>query len=113
MINQLLFFETGREWMAQGTTPMCGAGDPWQQNWKPKLAERSNCYGEKRVLQNDPKSSCCPGHLWLAGICSWADYQFNQSEACALVGCQGPALSHPFIKWPQNKSLQRMAYSHR
>jgi hypothetical protein len=46
-------FEIRNEWMVQGTTPMCGAGDPWQPNWKPKLAERSNCHGAKRVLQND------------------------------------------------------------
>ena len=94
--------------MAQGTTRMYGAGEPWQPNWKPKLAERSNCYGEKRVLQNDTKSSCCPGHHWLAGICTWPDCQSNQSQTCALVGCQGPALNHPFIKWPQNKTADAL-----
>lgn len=82
------------EWMVQGTTPMCGAGDPWQPNWKPELAERSSCHGETRVLQNDSQLSCCPGHLGLAGICFWSDCSSNRSEAFALVGCQGPALSH-------------------
>ena len=99
--------------MVQGTTPMCGAGNPWQPNCKPKLVERSNCYGEKRVLQNGSKSSCCPGHFRLAGICSWFDCQSNRTQNCALVGCQGPALSYPFTKWTQNNTIQRMRYKPR
>ncbi len=101
-IRRLLYSRS--EWMVQGTTPLCGAGDPWQPNWKPEVAERSNCYGEKR-LQNDSCLSCCPGHSWLAGICARSDCRTNRFQTHASVGCQGPALSHPLMNNTQNNAI--------
>ena len=92
----------------QGATQKCGAGDPWQQNWKPEKAERSHCYGETRVQQVEVIQSCCPGHLWLAGICPWSGCSTNRTQTCAVVGCQGPALSLSSMQTNRRISLVGM-----